>query len=160
MAARAPQASARALLFDRLVDRATREPTEPQPKSTLTRAELHESVRREVEWLLNTRCPVPADHLDPRERSVIDYGVPDGATSSPHSQADRQRLATVLRHTITAFEPRLRQVRVLVAECVEAHKPLQVRIEAVLVVAAISDPIAFSVVVQGDRGGAEVHASA
>lgn len=160
MTQRTTRASARALLFDRLVDGAPRQPTEIRPQSTLTRRALHESVRQEVERLLNTRCPVPAHVLGHRERTVIDYGVPDCATFSPHSPTDRQRLAALLRHTIVAFEPRLRHVRVMVEEFVDTQKALQVRIEADLVVDSVREPIAFPVVIQCDTGGSAVHASA
>ncbi|MGE3540629.1 MAG: type VI secretion system baseplate subunit TssE [Candidatus Tectimicrobiota bacterium] len=150
----------RALLFDRLVDMAPREPVEAQPRKTFTRAALRESVRRELEGLLNTRCPVGTPERDPRARSVIDYGLPDCAQFSPESEADQQRLAQLLGETITAFEPRLRQVRVTVEAFQEQQKTLQVRIEAVLVVDAIIEPITFMVLAQHDQGVFQVHAHA
>lgn len=150
----------RALLFDRLVDDAPREPVEPQPRRTFTRAELRESVRRELVGLLNTRCPVAAPAHDPRARSVIDYGVPDCALFSPNSEADQQRLAQILCEAITAFEPRLQQVRVMVETFQEHHKALQVRIEAVLVVASVSEPIVFTAVAHHNQGVFQVHADA
>jgi type VI secretion system lysozyme-like protein len=110
--------------------------------------------------LLNTRCPVAAPAHDPRARSVIDYGVPDCALFSPNSEADQQRLAQILCEAITAFEPRLQQVRVMVETFQEHHKALQVRIEAVLVVASISEPIVFTAVAHHNQGMFQVHADA
>jgi type VI secretion system protein ImpF len=152
--------SARAPLFDRLVDYEPRQPTEPQPRSTLSRGELHASVRREVERLLTTRCPIPASELDDRTRSVVDYGVPDGALSSPHSQRDLQRLEQLFSHTISAFEPRLRQVRVTLERCGSDHTALVAHVEAVLVVASMHEPMTFPVVVQDDARRTERHTSA
>jgi type VI secretion system protein ImpF len=134
MASSPTPASARAPLFDRLVDHQPRQPSEPQPRSTLSRGELHASVRREVERLLNTRCSVPASELDDSARSVVDYGVPDGALLSPHSQTDNQRLEQLFSRAISAFEPRLRHVRVTLERCVNDHTALVAHIEAVLVV--------------------------
>jgi type VI secretion system protein ImpF len=160
MARSQPPASARVLLFDRLVDHEPRQPTEPQPRSTLSRGELHASVRREVEWLLNTRCPIPVHDLDDSTRSVVDYGVPDCSLLCPHSQTDHQRLEQLFSRTITAFEPRLQHVRVTVERCLGDSTALIAHIEAVLVVAPISEPIAFPVVVQDGMGRAAIHASA
>jgi type VI secretion system protein ImpF len=160
MASAPTPASARVPLFDRLVDHEPRQPTEPQPRSTLSRGELHASVHREVERLLTTRCPIPASALDDSARSVVDYGVPDGALLSPHSQRDHQRLEQLFSRTITAFEPRLRHVRVRLERCVSDHRGLVAHIEAVLVVAPMHESMAFSVVVQDDLGRTDRHASA
>ena len=86
-------------LFDRLVDRDPRLPHELRPTRTLDRRGLRESVRRELEQLFNTRCPFPAHRLPIRERSVIDYGVPDFSVFSPRSYDDRVHLAELLRRT-------------------------------------------------------------
>lgn len=151
------QTYARALLFDRLVDREPHVPTEPQPWRALTRQELYDSVRREVGWLLNTHCPLPAHQLDERERSVINYGMPDFSMFSPHSEADQRRLAHLLMRTIAAFEPRLRQVRVTVEQSMDDRKTLLARVEAVLVVESVVEPITFLVVVHPETGASEVH---
>lgn len=152
-------AFSRALLFERLVDRQPREPAEPHPLRRLTRRELRESVRREVGWLLSTRCPIPIHRLDERERSVIDYGVPDFSTFSPHSQEDHRRLAQLLSRSIAAFEPRLRHVRVTVERYLEERKSLLVRLDAVLVVESVTEPIAFPVMIQHETGVTTVHGS-
>ena len=67
----------RTLLFDRLVDRDPKLRHEVRPMRTLDRRGLKESVRRDLELLLNTRCPLPAHRIPPRDRSVVDYGIPD-----------------------------------------------------------------------------------
>ena len=68
---------ASALLFERLVDDDPRTAREPQPFRTLTIPEVRASVRREVARLLNTRCAASAAVLAGRERTVLDYGIPD-----------------------------------------------------------------------------------
>jgi type VI secretion system lysozyme-like protein len=142
---------ARAPLLDRLMDLDLAAPTEPQPLRTLTRQELHASVRREVERLLNTRCGLPASLLDTRERTVIDYGIADFSALSPQNAEDRERLARSIAYAIAAFEPRLRQVRVtLEPPHQDMQRVLVARIEAVLVVESVTEPIAFPVVMRDD----------
>jgi len=150
---------ARALLFERLVDLDPQAPTEPKPLRTLNRRELRESVRRELEWLLNTRCPIPAPLLDERERTVINYGIPDLSWFYPQNPRDQRRLASILSQTISAFEPRLRQVRVTVERYLDVQQALYVIVDALLVIESITEPVSFPVVIYSKRGGSEVHAS-
>lgn len=143
---------ARALLFDRLIDLDPTIPTEPQPLRTLNRRELRESVRREVERLLNTRCPIPAHLLDERERTVIDYGIPDLAEFGAHKADDHKRLALIFTQTIAAFEPRLRRVRVSVERLPDTKRGLVARIEGLLVVESVTEPVSFPIVIRDESG--------
>src|SRR6266571_3278353 len=126
-------------LFDRLVDRDPFLRREVRPMRTLDRRGLKESVRRELEQLFNTRCPVPAHRLTIRERSVIDYGIPDFSTFSARRFEDRARLADVLRRAIEAFEPRLANVRVRIELVTGDDMTLAGSIEADLMVDNVSE---------------------
>lgn len=145
-------------LFDRLVDLSPGVRRELRPFRTLDRAGLRESVRRELERLFSTRCPLPADRLAERERTVIDYGVPDLSVLGPARYLDRDRLASILREAIAAYEPRLSQVRVTVAEAGDDRERLRARIEAVLVVDGVPESVAFDTALHG--GAAEVEVAA
>lgn len=137
---------ARAPLFERLIDRDPGSTWEPRPFKTLDRRGLRESVRRELERLFNTRCPLPADRLRGRERTVIDYGVPDLSVLAPGDHSDRLRLAAILREAIEAYEPRLARVRVTVdgPSSVPARgNALHARVEAVLVFDEVAESISF-----------------
>src|SRR5215510_1066512 len=107
-----PIAGARALLFDRLVDVPPDWEQHKQPLRILNRDQLKASVRRELGRLLNTRCSIPLHRLGAEERSVINYGIPDFSSLSPHNADDHALIASIVGQTITAFEPRLRNVRV------------------------------------------------
>jgi type VI secretion system protein ImpF len=78
------------------------------------------SVRRDLEWLLNTRKiaePLP-DGLKEVERSVYCYGLPDFSQLNLHpgrSEGDQTRLAGIIARAIELFEPRILDVRVTVA---------------------------------------------
>ena len=121
---------------------------------TLDRRGLKESVRRELEQLFNTRCPIPSHRLRLRERSVIDYGIPDFSNFSPRRFEDRARLADVLRRAIEAFEPRLANVRVHVDG--GDDMTLVGIIEADLVVENVTEPVSFETVLQLKEGSVDV----
>jgi type VI secretion system protein ImpF len=137
----------RAPLFDRLTS----------PVRSLDRSGLLESVRRELERLLNTRTPVPAVRLAAETRTVIDYGIPDFASFSPGNPDDRQRLADLVARTIEAFEPRLRNVRVQVEEVRGEHEVLRARLDADLVAETISEPVSFPALIGLRPGTSEVY---
>lgn len=143
---------ARAPLFDRLTDLDPRSQTEPRPLRTLNRRELRASVRRELERLLNTRCSIPLPLLYERERSVVDYGIPDFTFLSPQNPDDQRRLAWVLSRTVAAFEPRLRNVRVTVEGAAQNPRALLVRLDGDLVVESITEPVSFPAVVYDKTG--------
>jgi type VI secretion system protein ImpF len=145
-------------LFDRLVDRDRFLRRELRPMRTLDRRGVKESVRRELEQLFNTRCPVPAHRLAGRLRSVIDYGIPDFSTFSARNFDDRQRLADILRDAIEVYEPRLAQVSVSVEPKAGDDFVLVARIEAVLITENVPEPVSFTTTLQTKEGSAEVHA--
>lgn len=137
-----PIEGGRALLFDRLVGRRLHG-DEPNVPRVLDLKELKESVRRELERLLNTRCSVPMHLLGEEERTVITYGIPDFSSLSAKSGDDQQLLATIVSDTVTAFEPRLRQVNVTVEPFQNSYRGLLLRIDALLVTGTHVEPVTF-----------------
>ncbi len=146
----------RAPLFDRLVDLDPKLRRELKPRRTLDRGELRKSVRRELVRLLNTRCPLPARRLEGRERTVIDYGIPDFGSFSPRNQADRERLARVIAETIESYEPRLHRVRVELSPSAAQVGRLEGLIHADLVVDDVAEPISFPTLFQNESGAFEL----
>lgn len=147
----------RAPLFDRLVDRDLRLPRELRPMRTLDRRGLRESVRRELEQLFNTRCPVPAHRLAGRERTVIDYGIPDFSTFSPRSFDDCKRLESVLREAIERYEPRLANVRVHIDPIKDGDPfALSAEVRADMIVDRVPEPVSFLTLMQLKDGGVAV----
>jgi type VI secretion system protein ImpF len=160
---------ARALLFERLVDLEPSRKEEAQPFRVLSRRELWESVRRELGRLLNTRCPVPLHLLGEEERTVINYGIPDFTSLSPQSAQDRKLIGDIISQTITAFETRLRNVRVKVENYEENERTLQITIEADLLTDSVIEihsysetssslePVTFPIILHSKTGILEVH---
>ena len=152
-----PIDGARSLIFERLVDQEPKSTLgEAQPLRILNRRELKESVRRELGRLLNTRCSIPAELLGREERTVLDYGIPDFSSLSPHSADDHRLIAGIISQTIAAFEPRLQQVRVTVERFHESERTLWIKIDAVLASESITEPVSFPVRINNKTGAAEV----
>ena len=107
-----PEDNVRAALLDRLIDLEPEIPREPRPLKTMSVKELYTSVLEELNRLLNSRCPLDFDELESRERTTIDYGVPDFSAFSPQSLDDQKLLAKNIGKTITLYEHRLQDVRV------------------------------------------------
>jgi len=140
-------------LFDCLVDREPQVPAEPRPLRTLDPRGLRESVRRELERMLNTRSSLPVDRLDERgELTVLEYGIPDLSAFSAGSEEDLVRMAGVISRAVAAFEPRLRQVRVAV-ERMEGARSLRLRLDALLMIDEVAEPVSFPTLL-GLRTGA------
>ena len=154
-----PIAGARALLFDRLVDVSPDGEGHEDHLRILNAKQLKASIRREVGRLLNTRCSLPLHGLGEEERSVVNYGIPDFSSLSPHNPDDHVLIASIVGQTITAFEPRLRHVRVEVGPASPAESALWLNINAELVVGLFAEPVSFPVTLNNKSGTAEMHDS-
>jgi type VI secretion system protein ImpF len=147
----------RAPLFDRLTDLDPRSSVELRPLRTLDRRGLRDSVRRELERLLNTRSSLPADRLAEREPlTVLEYGIPDLSAFSAGDPEDQKRLVTVIARAVAAFEPRLRDTRVVFERLDGSGRLAEMRIEGILTVDAVSEPIAFPTLLTVKSGEASV----
>jgi type VI secretion system protein ImpF len=76
--------------------------------------QLKAAVRRDLEWLLNTRSPalkLPDWAVETR-RSAFNYGLPDLTSLSGDSPDDRVKLMRMIEAAVNAFEPRLANVEV------------------------------------------------
>jgi type VI secretion system lysozyme-like protein len=149
-----PIAGARALLFDRLV-----EDERERPLRILDREQLKASVRRELERLLNTRCSLPLHDLGEAERSVVNYGIPDFSSLSAYNEDDHALIASIILQTISAFEPRLSQVRVAVQPIDDHEGSLWLYIDGVIGVDLFNEPVSFPVLLNSKNGAAKVHDS-
>ena len=143
-------------LFDRLVDRDRFLRRELVQMRAIDRRGVRESVRRELEQLFNTRCPVPAHLLPARTRTVIDYGIPDFSMLTARNPEDRARLANILRRAIEIYEPRLANVRVEVSIEGGDDFHLTAVIAADLVFDGIPEPVLFTTALQMKEGSVDV----
>jgi type VI secretion system protein ImpF len=96
-------------LLDRLTDNNPEQRVESREVRVMNEAQLRESVRRDLSWLLNTTsmsAVQPLEENSEASRSVINYGSCDLAGQTM-SGLDRTSLERVLREAIWFFEPRL-----------------------------------------------------
>jgi type VI secretion system lysozyme-like protein len=142
-----PEDNVRAALFDRLIDLEPEIPREPRPLRAMNVRELYVSVLQELNRLLNSRCPLTFDELENRERTTIDYGVPDFSAFNPQSLDDQKLLAKNIRDTISVYEHRLQGVRVKVEEFIDDKKALLVKVEGVLAFESVREPVSFPLVI-------------
>lgn len=147
----------RALLFDRLCDDHPRTPDRPEarPYRTYDRAQLHASIRRELQRLLDTRAPRSLADMAGRPRTVLDYGVPEVTPYMMNHAKESGELARFLVDSIAAFEPRLRNVRVELVQAQPTLQRLEVRIDADLVVGRLFEPVSFHLATGGDLDPAD-----
>src|SRR5665213_1616839 len=110
-------------LIDRLIDREKDRdkaaiPPDPYRTRSASVRGLKAALRRDLEWLLNTRRnPYAApDSMEEVSQSLYNYGLPDFSSMSSDSPKDRQRLLVEVERTIALFEPRLRNIRVMLIE--------------------------------------------
>lgn len=144
-----PQTYVRASIIDRFIDEEPKQATEACPLRVQTMAQLKASLRRDLEWLLNTRA-VQAGNINWADRTVVDYGVPDFGNFFTHNPEDGQHIAEILENTIAAYEPRLQQVKVKLQNTPNPRER-QMMLEAVLKVGEIEEAFAFPFVLS-DQG--------
>lgn len=138
-------------VLDRLID------TEPDSaaEAPLTWAqsvrELKRGVRRDLEWLLNTRRivePAPEGLAELRQ-SLYNYGLPDITSASAESTDSRNWLRRQVEETITLFEPRLTNVRVTVVAGDEAgRREVRFVVEALLRMEPSPEQVVFDTVLE------------
>src|SRR5580765_2383418 len=98
-------------VLERLIDRDPGAGAEAPLTRTQSVRLLKASLRRDLEWLLNTRRTPEAvgREFGLLERSLYNYGVPDLTALNRESSRDRGRLAHIIEQTLAAFEPRLKR---------------------------------------------------
>jgi type VI secretion system protein ImpF len=146
----------RALLFERLLDEHHPDPhaPTPPPDRLLDRDRLRQSVGQELDRLFNTRAPVDADVLDQRQRSTIDYGIPDLSLYASNDPAAVARLAKHLAGAIETYEPRLVDAKVSLVAHPERAGRLVADITGALVLGDEVEAVSFRLSLDGeDRNG-------
>ncbi len=134
-------------ILDRLLD----DEPDSQQERLSSRAqllrELKQSVRRDLECLLNTRIclrEIPSD-LPELQTSVLNYGIPDfgglAMASADQQEVLRRRVEDVIRR----YETRFKQVRVELAidSPEKFQRTIRFRIDGVLHAEPAPEPVTF-----------------
>jgi len=145
-------------VLDRLLDFEPNLSSESPKTRTASLRELKLSVRRDLEWLLNTRSyPGNIDeHLEEVTSSVIVYGLPDFTGISAKSDSELKRLSDEVERAIKNYEPRFLDLKVTLEPVNNVDRLLKFRIEAQLDIDPTPEPIVFDTILQLGSGDFEV----
>lgn len=133
-------------VLDRLLD------DEPEKKVELPKSapqllrDLANSVRRDLENLLNTRwrCTVWPPDLSELDSSLVNYGLPDFSGVNMGLSSERETLRNVIERVIAIFEPRLKKVQVRMLQNDDSlDRILRFRIDALLMAEPTPQKIVF-----------------
>ncbi|HWK67664.1 MAG TPA: type VI secretion system baseplate subunit TssE [Rhizobiaceae bacterium] len=156
MARPGPISPPRLPLFDRLLQGDSIE-TDRNPDSAMR--ELRESVRRDLEILLNTRPARTVSGAEMRELgvSVLSYGLPGLQNQNLATPAQQEAFRTELETIIQRFEPRFRELEVeLVGRDSSLDRTLRFRMRAILQADGTSEAVVYDTVIDPATGGLRI----
>jgi type VI secretion system protein ImpF len=144
------QVRATVSVLDRLIDYEPEQSKEAAASRLGNLRRLKDAVRRDLEWLLNTRRV--AGGLPPElkevNQSVAAYGLPDFADLGVEDPTDQKRIRREVETAIKIFEGRLENVTVAMEPLRATERVLHFRIDARLKVEPDPEPITFDTMFQ------------
>ncbi len=146
-------------VLDRLIDEDPRSRADPTPSWAKSVRDLKEALRRDLEWLLNTRrIPFLApDALEELGKSLYHYGLADISSLGADAHGTRLRLIREVEQAVALFEPRLMGVRVGLVETEQDDKrQIQFLIEGLLKMEPNPEQVAFDTVLEISSGKFQV----
>jgi len=147
-------------VIDRLSDEQPGLAGDPQLTREESERRFRAAVRRDVEWLLNTRRTMePAPNWCPETRhSVYEYGLADTTGIAVSTAEGRKTLLATIQSTIERFEPRLTNTVVRLVDGGSGNMPLEVHfiIQATLLMDPSPEQVVFDTVLEVGRGEYEV----
>jgi type VI secretion system protein ImpF len=154
-----PDVTVEQSLLERLIDLEPKNEAEQPATRAQSVRQLKASLRRDLEWLLNTRRTPEAvgSEFQELERSLFNYGLPDLTTLNWESTHDRSYLARMIEALLATFEPRLKRVRVDPVGAISATQSvLRFQIEGLLDMDPAPERISFDTVLQLSSGEYQV----
>lgn len=136
---------ARPLIFERLAQPLDRSGTAAAVPRVHDANGLRNSVREQLTQLLNTRVPFDIDTLEARERTTIDYGLPDLSAFPLGNSEAMSRLARHISRTIAVYEPRLCVHDVILDRPAVLERAVVARVIGDIKIGAVIDPVTFAI---------------
>jgi type VI secretion system protein ImpF len=150
-------------VLDRLIDNEPDVRREaPRSRNQVLR-DLKQSVRRDLENLLNTRirCVPWSPAMKFLKKSLVNYGLPDLTGSSPVSPKEREEFRRTIESVIKQYETRLRRLSVRLTDSPNAiDRTIRFHIDAVLQAEPAPEPISFDSTLRLADGSFEVKGDA
>jgi len=140
-------------LLDRLSD------TDQWPDTRASSIAMYrDSLKRDLEWLLNTRKPVmPVLERYPMARdSVLNFGLPDLHSFDGSAGHEQNALIAALERCIRTFEPRISEPRVILTRSDSLSRSIKFHIEGQVVYENMDEEIKFDTVLELISGEYEV----
>ncbi|WFR98746.1 type VI secretion system baseplate subunit TssE [Rhizobium tumorigenes] len=133
-------------ILDRLIDEEPDRLFDP-PASTVEQIRtMRESIRRDLEALLNTRrCPeAPPASLSELKDALVSYGIDGMVSANLATDEAKLKLAQMVERRISMFETRLSDVRVTILKSrTMTERALRMRIQATFRLHEGMPPISF-----------------
>ena len=150
MARSGPDTKVTLSLLDRLVDQDLSLRSDPPQGRSQSLRQLKASLRRDIEWLLNTRRTIEEVHDSSLEieSSLFNYGLPDIASLGVHSIQDQKRLLWMIESTIANFEPRIQGARVVMEAVAGNARILRFQIQGLLRIDPAPERVTFDTVLE------------
>ena len=145
------------LITQSLVDRLT--DTEQWPETRAASIAMYrESMKRDLEWLLNTRKPViPELEMYPvTAASVLNYGLPDLHSFDGSGGREHNALTVALEKCVRTYEPRISQPRVFLTRTDLLSRSLRFHIEGQILFENMEEDVKFDTVLEMLSGEYEV----
>ncbi len=149
-------------VLDRLIDSDPGQSSEPLWRGSYKLEELREHVRRDLEFLLNTRHGRYDLLEQPCElaTSTLSYGLPDFTGAVGGGMESLERVRTSVERAVREFETRLINVRVEIRQPeFEYDRNVRLTIHATLAVDPIIDLVTFDTNLESTTGICEVRTS-
>ena len=145
------------LITQSLVDRLTQ--TDQWPETRASSITMHrDSMKRDLEWLLNTRKPVipELERFPLTSASVVNYGLPDLHSFDGSGGKEHNTLTAALEKCIRTYEPRIGQPRVFLTRTDMLSRSLRFHIEGQIIYENMEEEIKFDTVLETISGEYEV----
>jgi type VI secretion system protein ImpF len=143
-----------ASVLDRLLDDRPDLTSEGRPSRQTSLRALKQALKRDLEWLLNTRSDangVPED-LKEVNASLATFGLPDLSSWNVKGADEQQDLRHALEEAVRRFEPRLQDVEVTLDRMSETDRSVRFRIDARLRIDPAPEPVVFDSMLQLGNG--------
>lgn len=141
----------RASILDRLLDDEPQSSMDADTNKYHKLKNLRNSVRRDLENLLNTRHRImePAEELKQLELSLLNYGLPDLATVNMSDIDKKQQFIENFESILRDYEPRFKSVKVSLQDNTDKlDRNVRFRIDATLYADPYPEVIVFDSVME------------
>jgi type VI secretion system protein ImpF len=148
-------------VLDRLVDLEPERKLEPALTRAQSVRELKTALRRDLEWLLNSRRTIDDSPASLKEltRSLYNYGLPDVSSLYLRSSKDQAFLLDSIKTAIDFFEPRLLNIKVTLESTADDKRVIRFAIEGLLRMDPAPEQVFFDTVLEPSSGQYQVKGS-